>query len=80
MDLLHEARRIYKKDLPNCKLQTLERHICGRERDDDIPGSEIPAAYNEFVRTGNAHKIRSILMHNLYDIFTMADLMCRMWR
>lgn len=80
LDLLHEARRLYKKDLPNCKLQTLERHICGRERDDDIPGSEIPAAYHEFVRTGNANKIQSILTHNLYDILTMADLMCRMWR
>jgi len=80
LDLLHEARRLYGRDLPNCKLQTLEQHICGRERDDDIPGSEIPAAYHEFVRTGNANKIRSILAHNLQDILTMADLMCRMWR
>jgi len=80
LDLLHEARRLYGRDLPNCRLQTLEQHICGREREDDIPGSEIPAAYHEFVRTGNANKIRSILTHNLLDILTMADLMCRMWR
>ena len=80
LDLLHEARRLYGRDLPNCKLQTLERHICGREREDDIPGSEIPAAYHEFVRTGNANKIGPILTHNLQDILTMADLMCGMWR
>jgi hypothetical protein len=79
LDLLHEARRVYRKQLPNCKLQTLEQMICGRCRDDDIPGSEIPAAYHEFVRTGNACKIGVILMHNLYDILTMADLMHRMW-
>lgn len=80
LDLLYEARRIYRGDVPNCKLQTLEYTICGRRRDDDIPGSEIPAAYHEFVRTGDARKIGVILMHNLYDLLTMADLMHRMWR
>ncbi|MCX6345237.1 MAG: ribonuclease H-like domain-containing protein [Armatimonadetes bacterium] len=79
LDLLHEARRVYSEELPNCKLQTLEYYICGRSRDDDIPGAEIPAAYKAFVRTGNANKIGTILMHNLYDILTMADLMNRMW-
>lgn len=79
LDLLHEARRSYKRELPNCKLQTLEQMVCGRLRDDDIPGSEIPAAYHEFVRTGNANKISLILQHNLYDLLTMADLMHRMW-
>ncbi len=79
LDLLHEARRLYKTELPNCRLQTLEATICGRSRDDDIPGSEIPEAYHEFVRTGNANKIAVILMHNLYDLLTMADLMSRMW-
>jgi len=79
LDLLHEARGKYRRDLPNCKLQTLEQLVCGRCREDDIPGSEIPRAYNDFVRTGNASKISRILTHNLYDLLTMADLMSRMW-
>ncbi len=79
LDLLHEARKSYRRDLPNCKLQTLEQMVCGRCREDDIPGSEIPAAYHEFVRTGNANKISLILQHNLFDLLTMADLMSRMW-
>lgn len=79
LDLLHEARKAYRHDLPNCKLQTLEQMVCGRCREDDIPGSEIPAAYHEFVRTGNANKISLILQHNLFDLLTMADLMSRMW-
>jgi uncharacterized protein YprB with RNaseH-like and TPR domain len=79
LDLLHEARGKYRRDLPNCKLQTLEQMVCGRYREDDIPGSEIPAAYHEFVRTGDARKIQSILQHNLYDLLTMADLMNRLW-
>ncbi len=79
LDLLHEARRQYGRDLPNCRLQTLEQMVCGRCREDDIPGSEIPAAYHEFVRTGDARRIRLILQHNLYDLLTMADLMNRLW-
>lgn len=79
LDLLYESRRRYRKELPNCRLQTLEHMICGRRREDDIPGAEIPAAYHEYVRTGNANKIQLILMHNLYDLLTMADLMNRLW-
>jgi len=79
LDILHEARRLYRSELPNCRLQTLERMICGRYRDNDIPSSEIPAVYHEFVRTGDASKIKLVLKHNLYDLLTTADLMSRMW-
>ena len=80
LDLLHEARRAFGRSVPNHKLQTLEQIVCGKCREDDIPGAEIPAAYHQFVRTGNARKIGLILQHNLYDLLTMADLMGRMWR
>ena len=42
LDLLHEARRRWKGQLPNCKLQTLEQHLCGRQRVGDIPGARHP--------------------------------------
>ena len=80
LDMLNESRRHYKGTVPNCRLQTLERHVCGRCREDDIPSAQIPAAYNAFVRTGKTDKIESIILHNLIDIFTMADIMTRMWR
>ncbi|MCE5314395.1 MAG: ribonuclease H-like domain-containing protein [Armatimonadota bacterium] len=79
LDLLYESRRIYRRELPNCRLQTLERMICGRHREDDIPSSEIPRAYRDFVRTSNAFRISQILRHNLFDLLTLADLMHRMW-
>lgn len=76
-DLLHESRRIWGGRLPNCRLQTLERYVCRRQREGDIPGSEIPEAYHAFVRTGNAWQIVDILKHNMLDLVTLADLMMR---
>ncbi|MHB9131655.1 MAG: ribonuclease H-like domain-containing protein [Armatimonadota bacterium] len=78
-DLLHESRRIWRKQLPDCKLQTLEQHICGQPpRDGDIPGSEIPAAYHAFVLSGNAHQLAQIMRHNQLDLVTMAELLTRL--
>lgn len=75
LDLLHVCRRIWKEQLPNCKLQTLESHICNRIRHGDIPGSEIPDAYHEYVRTNNAWQMVDVLKHNMLDLVTLADLM-----
>ncbi len=77
IDLLHHSRRRWKKGLPNCKLQTLERFICGRRRTDDIPGSEIPAAYHDYVRSKDALQMRSILHHNALDLITLVQLVLR---
>ncbi|HEX6961734.1 MAG TPA: ribonuclease H-like domain-containing protein [Lacipirellula sp.] len=78
IDLLHHARRRWRSQLPDCKLQTLEQHICGRTRTDDIPGHMIPAAYQQFVRTGFDREMNSILMHNAIDLVTMLDLAMRL--
>jgi uncharacterized protein YprB with RNaseH-like and TPR domain len=77
-DLLHVCRRIWRGVLPNCRLQTLERRICGRHRHSDIPGSEIPEAYHEYVRTGNAVDMLDVLAHNQQDLLTLAELMVKL--
>jgi uncharacterized protein YprB with RNaseH-like and TPR domain len=80
LDVLVEARHRYRRLLPNCRLQTLERHLCGRTRTGDVPGAEIPAVYREFVRTGNAAGLAVILQHNLLDLATTAELLAKMWK
>jgi uncharacterized protein YprB with RNaseH-like and TPR domain len=77
-DLLHHARRRWKRQLPNCRLQTLEWHVCRRLRHDDLPGALVPAAYHEYVRTGQTHRIGPILQHNALDLVTLAHLACRL--
>ncbi|HUT61770.1 MAG TPA: ribonuclease H-like domain-containing protein [Phycisphaerae bacterium] len=76
LDLLHEARRRWRRRLPNCKLQTLERHLCGRHRVGDIPGAAIADAYHHYVLTADARRIADIVHHNLMDLLTMAELLC----
>ena len=77
-DLLHTARRLWRGTLPNCRLQTLERHLCARTRGNDIPGADIPDAYHDYVRTGNAAQMVQIIEHNRLDLVTLAELMTRL--
>jgi len=78
LDLLHTARRVWGGELSDCRLQTLERVVCGRLRGDDIPGHLIPDVYHEFVRTGNAARMVNVLEHNFLDLVTLADILVRM--
>ena len=77
-DLLHVCRRIWKDAVPDCKLQTLESCICGRFREDDISGCQIPDAYHAYVHTGSAAQMARCIKHNMLDLMTMADLMTRL--
>jgi len=74
LDLLHHARRLWGDRLPDCRLQTLERELCGRRRAGDIPGDEIPGVYHHFVKTGEVDDILSVFHHNALDIMTLADI------
>ncbi|MFO0915754.1 MAG: ribonuclease H-like domain-containing protein [Pirellulales bacterium] len=73
-DLLRHARRRWRGQVPNYRLQTLERYLCGRQRTDDLPGSEIPAAYHDYVRKGQSDQVDAILHHNALDLITSAQL------
>ena len=75
MDLLHEARRRWRHVLPNCKLQTLEYHVCRRRRTGDIPGDMIAEAYHHYVKTGDARRMETVIHHNALDLVTMVELM-----
>jgi len=75
LDLLHSARRLWKRRLPDCRLGTLETHLTGHQRRGDVPGSEVPARYHRFVRTGNPKPILPVLSHNRQDLLTLVELL-----
>lgn len=75
VDLLPRARRVYRRVLPNCRLQTLESKLFGRYRYRDLSGAEIPAAYHAFVRGGDPEVMGRILEHNRNDLVSLARLL-----
>ncbi len=78
IDVLHEARRRWRPLVPNCRLQTLETYLCGRQRGGDIASSRIPDTYYDWLDSGDVSLLLPIVYHNAWDVLTMADLMCRM--
>ena len=74
LDLLHPARRLFKPRHENARLLTLEREVLAIERDDDIPGDQIPQVFFHFLRSGHHPAMESVLTHNRYDIVTLAAL------
>ena len=76
LDLLPEVRKRWRRRLRSCGLQAVERRLLGRRREGDIPSAQIPDAYHEFVRTGDARQIAAIVHHNLLDLLSMAQIVC----
>ncbi|MCB0282906.1 MAG: ribonuclease H-like domain-containing protein [Calditrichaeota bacterium] len=72
IDLLHLCRRIWKNTLDSCDLGSIETHLLGIERSDDIPGAFIPQAYFDFINTGVIHDVVRMIEHNLQDIISLA--------
>jgi hypothetical protein len=75
LDLLHCSRSRWRSRLPNCRLQTLERYLCGRWRSGDVPSAEIPQRYHDFVREQEARLIAPIFHHNRLDLITMVEIL-----
>ena len=78
LDLLHFSRRIWKDQLPNCKLQTLEKHLFNFEREDDVPSSMVPSFYKTYNETGNIGPLIPIVEHNREDVVTLARILSRL--
>jgi uncharacterized protein YprB with RNaseH-like and TPR domain len=75
LDLLLKAKVQYRGCYRDCKLQTLEEHLCNRRRLDDSPGHLIPELYHQFVLNGDWGPLRGVFYHNALDLLTMVELM-----
>ncbi len=78
LDLLHPVRRHWKHQWPNCRLATAERQLLGVVREDDLPGSEAPAAWLTYLRGGSARNLRRVAAHNVQDLKSLAGVLLRM--
>ncbi len=74
LDLLHPSRRRWKGRWENCRLGTIERQVLGIVRNDDLPGSEAPRAWLDYLRGGSARNLRRVAEHNAQDLRSLAAL------
>ncbi len=74
LDLLHPSRRLVGARLENCRLGTLEAALLGLLREGDLPGSEIPERYFQWLRTRDGSLLPDIFLHNRLDILSLAAL------
>ncbi len=76
-DLLHSARRLYRRRLSDCTLTNIEREVFGFHRAADIPGYLIPSVYFDWLQNDNLDPMASVLEHNQLDILALCFLLLR---
>ena len=77
-DLIYGARRLWQRQLPNCRLQTLERYILDLKRQGDVPSSEVPGLYLDYLESREIASLEAVFHHNVLDIISLAGLMIAM--
>ncbi|HSX64520.1 MAG TPA: ribonuclease H-like domain-containing protein [Pseudoxanthomonas sp.] len=78
VDLLYPTRRRYRGVWENCRLATIERQLLQIVREDDLPGSQAPAAWLHYLRGGSSRNLCRVLQHNDQDVVTLARLLVQL--
>jgi len=73
-DLLHAARRFWKRRLQDCSLTNIERHILGVERHGDVPSALIPQLWLDYLRKRDARPLEPVFYHHKTDILSLVTL------
>ena len=77
-DLLHAARRFWKRRLGDCGLANIEREVLAVRRHGDVPSAEIPELWLDYLRTRDARPLEAVFYHHKTDILSLAGLMGRL--
>ena len=78
LDLLYPARRTWKRRIGSCRLANLEAQILGKPREDDLPGSEAPQRFFDYLKTGDFSLLDEVVHHNRQDIETLGTLLAHL--
>lgn len=74
IDLLHAARRLWKHELPSCRLSIVEKEKLGIHRVGDTPGSMAPLLYFDYIHEKEPDHLKGIIEHNDQDVRSLIHL------
>jgi uncharacterized protein YprB with RNaseH-like and TPR domain len=72
LDLLQPVRRLFGRRWNDCRLLSLEQQLLGFRRVADLPGSEAPAAWFDYIRHGAGEQLIRVVEHHRQDIVSLA--------
>lgn len=78
LDLMHPARRLWKLRLGSYRLSLLEERVLGEGRTDDLPGSEAPKRFFEYIKCGDRTLLDPVMEHNHLDVVALGRLLARL--
>lgn len=74
-DLLHIARRVWRRRLKQCNLGNIEKEIlCFNRSGADIPGYLVPEFYRDYLLRGDSSQIQGVFYHNEIDVLSLLAL------
>lgn len=78
LDLLPPMRTGLRGAIPSCRLSMIETELLSATRPHtEIEGSQVPAWYYRFLRTGDARMLVSIVEHNAQDVVALGAILAR---
>lgn len=77
-DILHFVWRALGKELPDCRLGTVEKYF-GIQREMDIPGALVPHFYDTYLKTRNVGPLVAIVKHNKQDLINLGVIVSRLY-
>jgi hypothetical protein len=80
LDLLHFARRFWRRVLPSCSLGSVEQHVLGLRRLSDLPSAMIPGIWLDAVAGRHPERLVPVFDHHAQDIASMGALAALMTR
>jgi len=75
LDLLHAARRVYKRRLTRVRLVHMEVEVLGMTREHDVDGAEIPGIYTQYLRGDLDPRMPVVIEHNANDLIALAAIL-----
>ena len=73
-DLVHVARRFWKRRLADCTLGNVEREVLGVRRHGDVPSHLIPEMWFEYLHSRDARPLERVFYHHKMDILSLVTL------